>query len=300
MAFVTADVAISHEDVDLPLILEALTRRGVDGAGRAWSDPSVPWETFDLVVMRSPWDYPERHREFLDWLAGVRAVTTVRNCPELLAWNIDKHYLLELSAAGVPCVDTTACTSIAEVDMALATIRDGQVVVKPAVSAGARRTGRFDAGDPAASALARSVVEAGDTLLVQPAVATVASSGETALVFFEGAFSHACTKGPILADGGGLLGGHYRERLAPVEARPDQLAVATAAMAAAARAVVSHGCICADPTPLYGRIDLVDDGERGPVVLEAELFEPSYFLDHAPPSAVSHFADALCRQLTAS
>ena len=29
-----------------------------------WDDPSVDWSAFDLVVLRSTWDYQERHDEF--------------------------------------------------------------------------------------------------------------------------------------------------------------------------------------------------------------------------------------------
>lgn len=298
VAFVTADIPISRDDVDLPLIVDALATRGIDGRGELWTDRSARWEAYDLVVMRSPWDYPERPVEFANWLAEVRQATTVRNCPDLISWNMDKHYLLELSAAGVPCVATATCTTMAEVAGAMSGFTSTQVVLKPAVSAGARRTGRFDGDDPAALALARAVIDAGDTLLVQPAVPDVARTGETALVYFDGVFSHACTKGPILADGGGLLGGDYRERLAPVTPRPEQLDVAAAALAAVTRAVVAAGCSCADPTPLYGRVDLVEDDERGPLLLEAELFEPSYFLDHAPPGAPARFAEAVAGRLS--
>ena len=43
----------------------------------------------------------------------------------------------------------------------------------------------------------------------------------------------------------------------------------------------------AAPTPLYARIDLVDDAAGRPVVLELELTEPSLFLPQAPEAAGS-------------
>jgi hypothetical protein len=39
--------------------------------------------------------------------------------------------------------------------------------------------------------------------------------------------------------------------------------------------------------PLYARIDLVDDADGTPVVLELELAEPSLFLPQAPDAAAA-------------
>src|SRR3712207_1955992 len=36
-----------------------------------WSDPAVDWTTYDVVLIRSVWDYFVRHDEFLAWLPTV-------------------------------------------------------------------------------------------------------------------------------------------------------------------------------------------------------------------------------------
>lgn len=48
---------------------------------------------------------------------------------------------------------------------------------------------------------------------MQPAIDSVAMVGERALVYFDGVFSHALTKGPLLDLGGELLGGVYTEQI---------------------------------------------------------------------------------------
>ena len=78
------------------------------------------------------------------------------------------------------------------------------MVVKPTVSAGSKNTGLFRRGDPAARALADEILGLGKTVMVQPAIASVAAVGETAMLYFDGQFSHSVTKGPLLAEGGGL------------------------------------------------------------------------------------------------
>ena len=50
-------------------------------------------------------------------------------------------------------------------------------------------------------------------------------------------------------------------------------------------------------TPLYARYDIVT-GADGPMVLEAELFEPSYFVETAPGS-VERVVDAMMTRLGA-
>ncbi len=47
---------------------------------------------------------------------------------------------------------------------------------------------------------------------------------------------------------------------------------------------------------LYARVDLIDDTQGNPVVLELELVEPSVFLVTCP-SAATRFAEAIARSL---
>ena len=46
-----------------------------------WDDAGVDWAAFDLVVVRSTWDYPARWTEFLDW---AESLPSVLNSPEVL------------------------------------------------------------------------------------------------------------------------------------------------------------------------------------------------------------------------
>ena len=107
----------------------------------------------------------------------------------MISWNLDKRYLLDLAAAGVPVIPTGGPHDGADVAGALA-VGHGEVVVKPAVSAGSRLTGRFAHGDPAAAALATEILATGTPVLVQPAVASVATEGEVSVLVFAGDLPH--------------------------------------------------------------------------------------------------------------
>ena len=294
MAFATAPSEwVRQVDVDRPLHEAACSAADIDLDHRIWSDPDVAWDEYDLVVVRSTWDYLDDLDAFRAWLHRSGALGTLHNPAPVIAWNLDKRYLLDLAAAGVPVIPTEVCTSPGAVAAALAG-PDGEVVVKPVVSAGSRLTGRFDAGDPAATRLALEILGQGTGVLVQPAVASVATDGEVAVLVFGGAVSHAVRKGPILALGGGLVDGTYRERLAPEVLTPARRAVVEAASRAVARLVAERFGI--DEPLLYARFDLVtlDDGTE--VVLEAELAEPAFFLP-TDPDAAGRFAEVLARRL---
>ncbi|MFA7266912.1 MAG: hypothetical protein WC054_11420, partial [Candidatus Nanopelagicales bacterium] len=215
-------------------------------------------------------------------------------CRHVIRWSSDKVYLAELARAGVPVVPTSYARSLADVSAAIAAVEAKEVVIKPTVSAGSKDTGRFVADDPAALLLAQKILGLGKTVMVQPSIDSVHSHGECALLYFDGEFSHAARKGPILDLGGGLVGGEYSEAISTVVPDSGEMAVAEAAHSVITNLVCS-ACDCGSPRPLYARFDVVKT-ESGHQLLEAELFEPAYFL-WTSPGASDRFASAVVRRL---
>ena len=128
------------------------------------------------------------------------------------------------------------------------------------------------------------MLDAGKLVLVEPEVPEISAGGEHGLLFFDGEYSHAITKGPILAEDGGYLGGVYDEVITPVTPSDAEIELAWRCSRAIARSPRSAGwALGANTTPLYARYDVVT-GADGPMVIEAELFEPSYFVETAPGS----------------
>ncbi len=295
VAFATAPAEyLGPIDTDRPHHESAARAAGFDLDHVVWSDPDAPWSAYDLVVVRSTWDYLDHLEAFDAWLGRMGALGTLRNPASVVRWNLDKRYLLDLAESGVPVIPTRVCDDAAEVASALDATAEvaGQVVVKPVVSAGSQSTGRFASGDPAAAVLADRILAGGTAVLVQPAVASVATGGEVATLVFGGTVSHSVRKAPVLALGGGLVGGTYTERVVPEELTPGRRAVVEATSAAVARLVADQFGVH-EPL-LYARIDLValDDGSDG--VLEVELAEPTFFLD-AVPGAAARFAAVVAR-----
>jgi hypothetical protein len=239
-----------------------------------WDDQTVDWAAFDLVVLRSPWDYTGRHEEFLTWCDAVGE--RLLNPPEVVRWNTDKRYLADLDAAGLPVVPTTFLEPGSPV-----VLTDGPCVVKPVVSAGSRDTARHD-HPRAATEHAQALLDDGRRVMVQPYVAEVDTAGETALLYFDGVFDHAIRKAPLLTGGLAAVenGLFAPESIEPRTPRPEELAAADAVMAEVER---RFGRL------LYARVDLLG---ADPVVLELELTEPSLFFGHSD-GAAARYAEAI-------
>jgi glutathione synthase/RimK-type ligase-like ATP-grasp enzyme len=269
-------------------LAEALRERGAAVAVSAWDDPGVDWDRFELVVIRSTWDYALRRDEFLTWVDRVG--DRLHNAPTVVRWNSDKRYLGDLAAAGIAVVDTRYVAPGEP-----APELEGEVVVKPNVSAGGRDTGRFG---PRTHALARELIESiqasGRVAMVQPYQATVDGMGETAVLCIDGEPAHALRKGPVLRpdevapvrdDGAGAAEVMYDpELVVPTEATEAELTNA--------RGVVAHLADRFDYLPLYARVDTIPGPDGEPVLLELEVIEPSFYLNQVP-ATTGVVADAI-------
>ncbi|MGP9022642.1 ATP-grasp domain-containing protein [Streptomyces sp. BR1] len=284
VAVVTSDAGLEY-DVDLPLIVDALRADGMDAQAVTWDADRGSWERYDLAVIRSTWDYAERHDEYLTWVDTASRATRLWNPAPVVHWNSDKRYLLELGERGVPVVPTRFLAPDEAIDGEVFDKADG-VVVKPAVSAGARDTARYLPGRHAdAAGHARMLLAQGRTVMVQPYLPLV-EEGERALVFVAGDFSHAIRKGPVLTEAGVIDNERVpHPGVAPYEPTQAELHAARAALAAV-------------PPPgdlLFARVDLALGENRQPMVMELELVEPNLFLD-TDPRGLERFVEAVAAE----
>lgn len=263
-------------DDDGVALLEALSLLDVRARWQVWDDPVANWADH-LVVVRSTWDYSRDRDAFLAWAAQV---PRIENPAAVLGWNSDKTYLRDVAEAGLPVVATTF---VAPGETACFPTT-GEFVLKPSVGAGSMGVGRFDATDAAnANSHLAALHDAGRVALVQPYLDEVDVAGETALVYFDGTYSHAIRKGAMLAPQTTTP----LDRLAPstlyafehIEAREPsaaELAVGEQAM------TIVRARLGTDL--LYARVDLLPT-LGGPVLVELELTEPSLFLSYADGAA---------------
>lgn len=298
IALVTA-IAATGTDTDMAPLIEACARAGLAAEVRAWDDPSVAWTRYDATLLRSPWDYTERLPEFLAWCERVAAQSRLLNPLPVVRWNTDKHYLAALAERGVAVVPSAFVEPEAEPLPALQAFLSahadaGEFVVKPTVSAGSRDTQRYARSQEFAAAnhIAR-LLDAGRSVLLQPYLASVDRDGETALLYFDGVYSHAIRKGALLRPDSGATEALFApEQIVAREPGEDERALAQVALAAARDALQLDA-----PLP-YARVDLIRDGDGRPQLLELELCEPSLFFPYAEGSA-DRFVASLQARLAA-
>ncbi len=276
------------------LLAAACGAAGIAAEAAVWDDERVAWDDFDLVLIRSTWDYQTTPRAFRAW--SERLGGRLRNAPEIVAWNLSKRYLRVLREWGFPVVPT----AFVEPDQGTETLaaqlpETGEYVLKPAISAGSKDTARYaaDRAGDGERALAHGgeLLAAGRTVIVQPFLASVESEAETAVVLLGGEPVHAMRKGPLLELGQGLEPELFREEeMSQREATGEELRLAQALVERFAAEV---------SMPLYARVDMLRDADGSPTVLELELIEPSLFLDFSP-SALGRMVELLEAELKAA
>jgi glutathione synthase/RimK-type ligase-like ATP-grasp enzyme len=275
--------ALPALDDDSRVLIPALQALGIDASPVVWSDPAVRWDAFDLVVVRSTWDYSARRDEFLAWADRVDS-GRLWNPARLLRWNTHKRYLREFDQGGVPIVPTRWHAAGTTVDLAEVMDTEGwpAAIVKPAVSAGARHTMLVDRTDPVeGQALLDQELRHRD-MMIQPYLASVARSGELSLLYFNGNFSHAVRKSP--APGDFRVQERHGGTTVSVEATPVERA--------AGRRVL--GAVSAET--LYARVDFLPGPGGNLLLAELEIVEPSMFL-RMEAAAASRFAEGIARRL---
>ena len=254
---------MSKPDEESPALVKALAKLDIPAATIPWDEP-IDWAKIPLVVIRTPWDYFSRLPEFLKWVHSVDRATQLQNPASVIEWNSSKRYLLDLKRHGVPIVPTKLISAQDhQLDFDLHNSFDSEeLVVKPAVSAGAVGVLRAKRSDPVLHRHIEELITNGD-VLIQPLLRSVAEFGEVSIIFFNGVLSHAIRKQPaagdyrVQDDYGGTVHNH--------EPTKQELDVAYRALRA-----VPVSCA-------YARVDLVAT-EHGPVIMELELIEPELFL----------------------
>lgn len=273
---------LPEPDHDQPLLLDALAREGLDASMLAWDEPAARPEDFDLVVLRSTWNYHHAPEAFVAWCERVAKATRLENPIAVVRENVDKRYLLALEARGLAIVPTVHLPQGEIPSVAALSAERGwtDIVVKPSVSAGSHRTARFGASNlHEADAFARELAKERG-VLVQRWMPSVEGYGERSLIHVDGELTHAVRKSPRFANGEESVTG-------PMPIADDERAFAARALASVSSEL------------LYARVDVVRDEEGVLRLMELELLEPSLHLGRSE-AALQRFVKAIRRRALAA
>jgi glutathione synthase/RimK-type ligase-like ATP-grasp enzyme len=266
------------------LMLPHLAAAGIQTEIVDWRSADRDFSKFDLIVLRSCWDYHLRVSEFIDWLQRVAQATPVLNAADTVLWNYNKFYLQEVEALGVEIAPTIFVNDTGRIASSeWHQIRSwNKSVVKPAVSASAHKTWLFESGAVPDEAELKSKME-GEPFLIQQYIPEIQTEGEISFVYIDGVFSHAVLKR--------VAAGDFRvqkEHGGSTELfHPDSTLLAQANQIAATVPQVRDS--------LYCRIDAIARGGKL-VLMELELIEPELFSGLAE-GAAEKFANAIARRV---
>ena len=150
-AFLTMDSMKGYVNDD-NLAIEALLRMGWDASTVSWRNTTINWDNYDVVIIRSTWDYQQDPAAFLRTLEKIdRSSAFLQNGLNTVKWNLSKHYLRDLESDGVRIVPTIWGDRLTHSgwNAIERSFKDRPFVIKPVVSANAQDTFRIDRRSPA-------------------------------------------------------------------------------------------------------------------------------------------------------
>lgn len=246
-----------------------------------WNDSGVNWSNYDILLVRSTWDYEENYEAYLDWINEIDlSNVTVWNPPDVLRWNTNKSYLQDLNQAGIP-IPSSVFIPGGSKSIPLEEIMKKkewkEVVIKPLVGAGAYQLERYnqDQLSEGQEHLDELINDGG--VLLQEYIPSVTEKGEWSFIFTGNSLSHTVKKLPDNGD--------YRVQKAlggkRIYEEPPKSYI---------RQANDYVKKITDPY-LYLRLDgLIHEGQL--LVLEAEMTEPRLYMEQST-NAAENLAEAV-------
>jgi glutathione synthase/RimK-type ligase-like ATP-grasp enzyme len=266
------------------MLFEPLKSAGWLAEEVSWRKPNVDWNEYDVVVIRTTWDYQDDVEAFMACLQRIEVSSAqLQNCLQIVEWNISKNYLKDLQNQGINIVPTLWFNSFSldELQAGFSHFDSTELVIKPLVSANADHTYRITPERLVQQADELKEIFSTREFMLQPFLNGIVEEGEYSLFYFAGHYSHSILKQPESGDF--RVQEEHGGRLSSIQPCEDMLTTARHSLAALPEDV------------LYARIDLVRHKNEF-VVIEIELIEPSLYFNMDPESP-QRFVDAFLEML---
>lgn len=231
-----------------------------------WNDKNIDWKVFDLVIIRSVWDYFHDIEKFYDWLELLRKLNVKTfNSIDTIKNNCHKFYLKKLRENEIKIIPTVFVEKTENLNFDfLTTTHWEKIIIKPAISACSYSTEVFEREDIKQIKKKYSEFAKTNDLLIQKFVPEIMENGEMSMIFFNKKFSHAIVKKPKNGDFRVQYqyGGKYHE----VEPPKEILEIC--------KKILS----LYPENMLFSRFDGVFSGNKF-YIMEVELIEPDLYFD---------------------
>ena len=276
--------SVENED---DLLINFLNSRGLSVEKTIWNNQEVNWEKYDLVILKSPWDYFNLIEDFYEWLNLLKSKNVkVLNPADTLKWNADKHYLIDIEQAGLSVTPSIflAKGTKANLQQYFKHFKVDTLICKPVVSGGSKNTFKITLNNLDEFEQKIDLLLSHEEFIIQPFLSEIETRGEWSFIFFGGNFSHALLKKVkandfrVQTQFGGTI--HLHTPLPSL-------------LNSAQEYIDRFAKNC-----LYARVDgaIVNDKF---ILMELELIEPFLFLETNPHSLENYYR-ALSKMITSN
>ncbi len=258
---------------DDALLQSALESRGLRVARTYWDDPAFDWTQTRCAVFRTTWDYFNRFSEFSLWLDQTSLLTRLINPLELIRWNLDKHYLRDLSEKGlrIPPTCFISCGDRRSLQEIASSCEWPDMILKPAISGAARHTYRVNTDTIKDHEEIYRKLISEESMLLQEFQQRILTEGEISLMVIGGQYSHAILK--KAKPGDFRVQDDFGGSVHDCQPTADEVQFAEQAVS-----------LC-QSEPVYARVDILRNNQGQICLSELELIEPELWLRNYPPAA---------------
>lgn len=256
------------------ILQQALEEKGLKVCKKDWADPSFDWSSSKFAIFRTTWDYFERFDDFFRWIKDTKDKITFINSIDTIYWNINKHYLQDLSENGINITPTIFIERNQEITLEelFNKTKWKEIVIKPAISGAARHTYRVNSNNYTKYENIFQQLIKQECILFQEFMNNITMMGEISLIMIGGKYTHAVRK--IAKKGDFRVQDDHGGTVQKYEANKEEINFA-------------ENCINRCPvSSIYARVDIVYDNKQKPALIELELIEPELWFRNNPDSAV--------------
>jgi len=195
-------------------------------------------------------------------LETLKEETTFINSFELINWNLDKKYLIELNKKGINIPTSEVITK--EDNLTLESLFKkhdfNEAIIKPTISGAARETYKISKNNFYKYEKKFFDLKSKEDLIFQEFLSNIISKGEISLIFIGEHYTHAVKK--IAKEGDFRVQDDHGGSVEVYNATKEEI-------------LFAQNCLSKCPTlPIYSRVDIIYDNRNEISLGEIELIEP--------------------------
>ena len=255
------------------ILIDALLSNQIKVIRKAWDDKYFDWSKTKYAIFRTTWDYFEKFEEFFSWIKRTKEKTRFINSSNIIHWNINKKYLIDLEKKGINIASTKFIKkgSKTSISSLLKKTKWKEAIIKPAVSGAARHTYKVTSKNYLKYEKIFNQLIKKESMLFQIFLKNIIVKGEISLIFIGSIFTHAVIK---------------KAKTGDFRVQDDHGGTVEVYNPTKKEIIFGKKCLNALPfKTMYARVDIINDNKNQPSISEVELIEPELWFRNYPKAA---------------